>query len=279
MKLKRILLPLVLLLTLFTAAFAANKPVSDDFLVDTIRQKLAADQVVKGGAIDVTVKDGVVTLAGKVAETKQKARAERLAHGIKGVKSVLIMIDNEGNLGDPNTDKRTQAIERHYPWIEAAKFLVKSRDVVGLGIDTMSVDKGATTDYPVHVFTSRQSVYHLENVANLALVPPSGATVVVAPLKLAAVSPVLMKLYREAEMTLGSRFLQPGGPAAGGMPRYKIVANRFLTTVENYVLGTHFSELHTGYRAYSRQLLLTVPFLRNSIDFVFDSELPRTDGP
>jgi hypothetical protein len=51
------------------------------------------------------------------------------------------------------------------------------------------------------------------------------------------------------------------------------VANRGLTIAENAVLGTHFSELHTGYRAFSRQLLLTVPFLRNSIDFVFDSEM------
>jgi glycosyltransferase involved in cell wall biosynthesis len=77
----------------------------------------------------------------------------------------------------------------------------------------------------------------------------------------------------EAEMTLGSRFLRPGGPSAGGMPGYKILANRFLTTVENYVLGTHFSELHTGYRAYSRRFLETVPFLRNSNDFVFDTQI------
>ena len=61
---------------------------------------------------------------------------------------------------------------------------MKTRNVVGLGIDTMSVDKGATTTYPVHTFTSRESVYHLENVANLAIVPPAGATVVVAPVKL-----------------------------------------------------------------------------------------------
>jgi kynurenine formamidase len=74
----------------------------------------------------------------------------------------------------------------HFPGfsLEAAKFLVKTRNVVGLGIDTMSVDKGATTTYPVHLFTSQESVYHLENVAGLGLVPPSGATVVVAPLKL-----------------------------------------------------------------------------------------------
>jgi hypothetical protein len=57
------------------------------------------------------------------------------------------------------------------------------------------------------------------------------------------------------------------------MPKYKIVANRVLTTFENYILGTHFSELHTGYRAYSRKFLETVPFLRNSNDFVFDTQV------
>jgi kynurenine formamidase len=74
----------------------------------------------------------------------------------------------------------------HYPGfsLEAAKFLVQSRQVVGIGIDTMSVDVGATTTYPVHLFTSKQNVYHLENLAHLSEVPPSGATVIVAPIKL-----------------------------------------------------------------------------------------------
>lgn len=74
----------------------------------------------------------------------------------------------------------------HYPGfsLEAVKFLVDSRNVVGLGIDTMSVDIGATTTYPVHQFTSKQGVYHLENLASLGLVPPAGATIVVAPIKL-----------------------------------------------------------------------------------------------
>lgn len=74
----------------------------------------------------------------------------------------------------------------HFPGfsLETAKFLVKTREVVGLGIDTLSVDIGATTTYPVHQFTAQESVYHLENVANLALAPPSGATVVVAPIKI-----------------------------------------------------------------------------------------------
>jgi len=77
----------------------------------------------------------------------------------------------------------------------------------------------------------------------------------------------------EADLVLGSRLLEPGAALAAGMPRWKYVANRFLTTIENRIMGTSLSEAHTGYRAYSRRLLLTVPFLRNSLDFSFDSEL------
>jgi glycosyltransferase involved in cell wall biosynthesis len=80
-------------------------------------------------------------------------------------------------------------------------------------------------------------------------------------------------LSGEADMVLGSRLAEPGSALAGGMPRYKYLANRLLTGVENRVLGTHLSELHTGYRAYSRQFLMTVPFLRNSLDYSFDSEV------
>jgi glycosyltransferase involved in cell wall biosynthesis len=80
-------------------------------------------------------------------------------------------------------------------------------------------------------------------------------------------------LQGEADMVLGSRFLDPGGARAGGMPLYKYVSNRFLTTVENLVLGHQFSELHTGYRAYSRDFLKTIPYLRNGDDFVFDTQV------
>jgi len=80
-------------------------------------------------------------------------------------------------------------------------------------------------------------------------------------------------LAGEADFVLGSRMLVPGGARAGGMPLYRYVSNKVLTAIENRVLGTNFSELHTGYRAYSRAFLETVPFLRNSGDFVFDSQL------
>ncbi|MGH2772425.1 MAG: glycosyltransferase family 2 protein [Actinomycetota bacterium] len=76
-----------------------------------------------------------------------------------------------------------------------------------------------------------------------------------------------------ADLVLGSRLAIPGAAREGGMPLYKYVANRVLTGIENLILGTDLSEMHTGYRAYSRRLLLTVPFLRNSLDFSFDSEL------
>jgi glycosyltransferase involved in cell wall biosynthesis len=76
-----------------------------------------------------------------------------------------------------------------------------------------------------------------------------------------------------AEMVLGSRMLVPGGAVRGGMPLWKRIANRFLTTLENLAMGRRFSECHTGYRAYSRKFLETVPFLRNSNGFVFDTEV------
>lgn len=79
-------------------------------------------------------------------------------------------------------------------------------------------------------------------------------------------------LLDEADIVLGSRFLTPGGARRGGMPLYKFISNRFLTEVENLVLGHRFSELHTGYRAYSRRVLEQLPFLRNANDFVFDTQ-------
>jgi len=75
----------------------------------------------------------------------------------------------------------------------------------------------------------------------------------------------------EKDLMLGSRFL--GDPLAGGMPRWKYVSNRFLTIMENLAFGLHLSEYHTGFRAYSRDLLESIPYRLNSDDFVFDQEL------
>lgn len=78
----------------------------------------------------------------------------------------------------------------------------------------------------------------------------------------------------EKDVMLGSRILGGRkGTLAGGMPLYKFVSNRFLTWVENLTLGLALSEYHTGFRAYSREVLKTIPYELNSDDFVFDSEV------
>jgi GT2 family glycosyltransferase len=76
----------------------------------------------------------------------------------------------------------------------------------------------------------------------------------------------------DADIVLGSRWLGLD-PAKAGMPWWKMLGNRFLTGVENRVLGLDLSEFHTGYRAYSRRFLETIPFLENSNDFVFDTQV------
>jgi glycosyltransferase involved in cell wall biosynthesis len=74
------------------------------------------------------------------------------------------------------------------------------------------------------------------------------------------------------DMVLGSRILGAGA-LKGGMPRYKYIANRFLTAFQNLFLGVKLSEYHTGFRAFSRELLEALPLLENSDDFVFDNQM------
>ncbi len=74
------------------------------------------------------------------------------------------------------------------------------------------------------------------------------------------------------DVVIGSRIL--GNTAlAGGMPRYKYVANRVLTALQNLVVGTKLSEFHTGYRAFARKVLETLPLAANSQDFLFDNQM------
>lgn len=80
-------------------------------------------------------------------------------------------------------------------------------------------------------------------------------------------------LSGRADVVFGSRLATRGGALAGGMPLYKFIGNRFLTTVENIVFGRNMSEYHTGLRAYSRRFLESIPFMRNSDGFGFDSEV------
>jgi glycosyltransferase involved in cell wall biosynthesis len=74
------------------------------------------------------------------------------------------------------------------------------------------------------------------------------------------------------DVVVASRILGMGA-RAGGMPRYKYVANRFLTFVQNVLIGQKLSEYHSGYRAFSRKVLETLPLLANSDDFLFDNQM------
>lgn len=74
------------------------------------------------------------------------------------------------------------------------------------------------------------------------------------------------------DCVLGSRILGVGA-LKGGMPRYKYVSNRFLTFVQNLIIGYKLSEYHTGYRAFTREVLDALPLEENSEDFVFDNQM------
>ena len=74
------------------------------------------------------------------------------------------------------------------------------------------------------------------------------------------------------DVVLASRILGKGA-LKGGMPLYKYISNRILTFIENILLNQKLSEYHTGYRAYSKEVLENIPFMKNSDDFIFDNEI------
>jgi hypothetical protein len=81
-----------------------------------------------------------------------------------------------------------------------------------------------------------------------------------------------MIAYGEYDVVLGSRILGTGA-LEGGMPLYKYVSNRVLTAIQNILLNYKLSEYHTGYRAFSRRVLESLPLEENTDDFVFDNEM------
>ena len=90
----------------------------------------------------------------------------------------------------------------------------------------------------------------------------------------AKVIPQLIKpiLNGEANAVFGSRMLG-GSPMEGGMPWWKYIANVLLTALANIIFGRYLTEIHSGFRAYSRKYLETVRFMENSDDFIFDTEI------
>ena len=140
--------------------------------------------------------------------------------------------------------------------------------------DTVSVAHDLGLHYVVHPknrgYGGNQKTCYTEALAR-------GADIVVmvhpdyqySPRLLAAMAGMVASGHFDA--VLGSRILGTGA-RKGGMPLWKYVANRFLTFAENLLLGYKLAEYHTGYRAFSRRLLETLPLEENSDDFVFDNQ-------
>ncbi len=190
-------------------------------------------------------------------------------------------------VGDPAPDRRIDRVVVVMPAYNAARTLERTyadipHEIVDRIILVDDVSRDETVDIArtlgLDVIVHRQNLGYGGNQKtcyDAAL--SAGAEVVVmlhpdyqydATRLPALIAPIL---GGKADLMLGSRFL--GDPLAGGMPRWKYVSNRFLTTLENIAFGLRLSEYHTGLRAYSRHLLETIPYRLNSDDFVFDQEL------
>jgi kynurenine formamidase len=140
-----------------------------------------------GPLVVVDVSENVKNNADYVVSLEDLGRWEKL-HG--QIPAGAIVITRTGWDARWNSPKNFRNADSkgvmHFPGYspEAAKFLVEARNTFGLGIDTLSIDPGPSTDFPVHQYALAHSVYQLENVANLERLPATGAIVVVAPMKL-----------------------------------------------------------------------------------------------
>jgi len=170
-----------------------------------------------------------------------------------------------------NAEKTLEATVRELPDLVDVRILVDD----GSSDGTSQVAEGLGLLFFVHDgnygYGRNQKTCYREALA-------SGADVIImlhpdyqyTPLLATAMASIIA--YGVYDVVLGSRII--GGQALrGGMPLYKYVSNRFLTMFENLFLGLKLSEYHTGYRAFSREVLTTLPLLENSDDFVFDNQI------
>jgi glycosyltransferase involved in cell wall biosynthesis len=170
-----------------------------------------------------------------------------------------------------NAEKTLQATVAELPELVDACILVDDHS----SDKTIEVAKQLGLQYFVHDqnygYGRNQQTCYREALA-------SGADVVIMVhpdyqyTPLLATAMASMVAYGVYDVVLGSRII--GGTALrGGMPLWKYFANRFLTAFENFFLGVKLSEYHTGYRAFSREVLTKLPLLENSDDFVFDNQM------
>ena len=161
------------------------------------------------------------------------------------------------------------------------------RDIPGEVVDHVLIVDDASTDRTVEI-ARKLGIHAIVHERNLGYggnqktcytaALKSGADVVVMlhpdyqydPRLISAMAGMIA--HEVYDCVLGSRIL--GSTALrGGMPLYKYVANRLLTTAQNLLIGSKLSEFHTGYRAFSREILETLPLQANSDDFVFDNQM------
>src|ERR1700747_1705460 len=179
----------------------------------------------------------VVMPAYNAARTLRKTYDEVMVHGIV---DVVIVVDDASN-------DKTVAIARTLPDVQV-EVHPENRGYGGNQKTCYHLALGAGADIVVMIHPDYQyTPYLLPAMASL----------------------VASGLY---PCVLGSRILG-GGALDGGMPWWKYVANRFLTFVENFMIGAKLSEYHTGYRAFARTVLERLSIEQNSDDFVFDNQI------
>lgn len=174
------------------------------------------------------------------------------------------------------------------PAYNAAKTLEQTfAEIPSEIVDDVILVDDASTDLTVRVaerlgihtvIHARNAGYGANQKSCYSIALSRGADIVVmlhpdyqySPRLLTAMAGMIASGHYDA--VLASRILG-GGALTGGMPRYKYVANRFLTAVQNLLMGAKLSEYHTGYRAWSRDVLTRLPLAACSDDFVFDNEM------
>lgn len=170
-----------------------------------------------------------------------------------------------------NAAQTLEATVRELPDLVDRTILVDDQS----GDDTVSVARALGLDVWVHDANygygrNQKTCYRQALAAGADIVIMVHPDYQYSPLLVTAMASMIA--YGVYDLVLGSRII--GGQAlAGGMPRYKYVANRLLTAVQNLMLGAKLSEYHTGYRAFSRKVLESLPLLENSDDFVFDNQM------
>jgi glycosyltransferase involved in cell wall biosynthesis len=196
---------------------------------------------------------------------KKAVTVENVEPGVINAKRVVVVMPAY------NASKTLEKTVRELPEIVDTTILVDDKSTDGtvqiaekLGLQVFVHDKN-------YGYGRNQQTCYREALA-------AGADIVVmvhpdyqyTPLLVTAMASMIA--FGVYDVVLGSRILG-GGAMKGGMPFYKYVANRVLTAFQNAFTGAKLSEYHTGFRAFARDVLLTLPILENSDDFVFDNEI------